>query len=135
MQWNDGRLLLPGGAALEVTARGPRAAVRWEHGALELFAMPGAPSGEDDTLELAVKHPLAEATQVWVPHLTPDPGNVAGDWVFRCPVVVVADATVALALVVDVDDVHAAAGWRAWLDYDHPRSTLTLGAGAYRHEG
>ncbi|HWL84855.1 MAG TPA: hypothetical protein VNO21_03590, partial [Polyangiaceae bacterium] len=35
----------------------------------------------------------------------------------------------------DLDDVGNAAGFRVWLDYDHPRSTLTMAAGAYREEG
>jgi hypothetical protein len=144
MQWNDGRLLLPNGAALRVAVRGPRAAVQWRDGALELYAgRADAATGAigavdatgDDTLELVVEHPLERPAHVWVPHLTPEPGNVAGDWVFRCPAVIVADRELALALVVDVDDVKRAEGWKAWLDYDHPGSAVTLGAGAYRHDG
>lgn len=136
MQWKDGRLRLPNGAVLDVTTRGARARVRWEAGALELHAGgEDEAASDDDTIELVVRHPVERATCVWVPHLTPVPGNVAGDWVFRCPAMLVADGTMALAFVVDVDDVKRAAGWRAWLDYDHPGSTLTLGAGAYRHEG
>jgi hypothetical protein len=40
-----------------------------------------------------------------------------------------------VALVPDLDDVGRAAGWRAWMDYDHPRSTVILAAGAYRTTG
>ena len=83
--------------------------------------------------ELVVRHPIASATQIWVPHLTPGPENVIGDWVFRSPAVIVADDAMALAFVVDVDDVAAASP--LWLDYDHPRRTLTLSAGGYRPEG
>jgi len=82
-----------------------------------------------------VRHAIQNPAHVWVPHLTPEPGNVIGDWVFRSPAVLVANREIAIALIVDVDDVRRAAGFRAWLDYDHPRSTVVLGAGAYRQEG
>jgi hypothetical protein len=119
MQWKEGRLLLPNGAALVVTG-----SAGWQDGALEL-------RGD----ELVIEHPLRDPSHVWVPHLTPEPENVIGDWVFRSPAIVLADRSIALAFVVDVDDVGAMKGSRAWLDYDHPRSTLTLGAGAYRQDG
>jgi hypothetical protein len=137
MEWNDGRLALPNGTALEVTARGPGAEVHWRDGALELRrGVRPAPRGTgDDTIELAIAHAMKSPTHLWVPHLTPTSRNVAGDWVFRCPATILADAEVAVVLVVDVDDVRAASGWRAWLDYDHPLSTVTLGAGAYRNDG
>jgi hypothetical protein len=142
LRWDDGRLWLPNGAALEVTARGAHAGVRWAGGALELHAAPPPAGGDaraasdrDDTIELAVHHPVRSLRQVWVPHLAPEPGNVMGDAVFRSPAILLADATIAIALVADVDDVRRAAGWRAWLDYDHPRSMVTLAAGAYREDG
>jgi hypothetical protein len=140
LRWEEGRLVLPTGAALDVTTRGVHAGVRWACDALELHTVPNSPSAaaaphDDDTIELVVRHPLAHLEQVWVPHLTPEPRNVVGDAVFRSPAVLLVDATVAIALVVDVDDVLAAHGWRAWLDYDHPRSTISLAAGAYRDEG
>lgn len=90
---------------------------------------------KDGTIELAVQHSIREPVHVWVPHLTPEPGNVAGDLVFRSPAVIVADRQTALAYVPDVDDVAAAHGWRAWLDYDASSSTITLAAGAYAPTG
>ena len=135
MQWKDGRLLLPNGAVLHVTTRGAGAGVRWKDGALELRRGRAEQATEDATIELVVAHPIQNALHVWVPHLTPEPGNVIGDWVFRSPAILVADRELAIAFVVDVDDVSASARWRAWLDYDHPRATVTLGAGAYRQDG
>jgi hypothetical protein len=142
LRWEEGRVVLPGGATLDVTTRGADAGVRWSEEALELHTLSaGGPSGAapgataDGTIELVVRHSLALPDHAWVPHLTPEPGNVIGDAVFRSPAVVLADASIALALIVDLDDVRAASGWRAWLDCDHPRSTITLAAGAYREEG
>jgi hypothetical protein len=136
LTWDGARVVLANGAAIEVSLGGPGAAVRWGDGALELTKASGDAQGEADaTLSLSVRHPLRSAAHVWVPHLTPAPGQVAGDAVFRSPAVVVADSTLALAFVADVDDVARAAGWRAWLDYDHPRSTVTIAAGAYEATG
>lgn len=83
------------------------------------------------------KHPIENATQVWVPHLTPADGNVVGDWVFRSPAIIVADRARALAYVPDLDDVAKAraAGEQVWLDYDHPARKLALATGSYRHDG
>lgn len=134
LRWQDGRLLLPTGAALEVTARGPGASVRWTGEALELHAGASSAAADDDTVALTVVHSM-RAEQIWIPHLSPEAGNVIGDAVFRSPAVLLADATLTLALVPDLDDVRDASGWRAWLDYDHPRSTVTLAAGAYRLDG
>jgi hypothetical protein len=89
----------------------------------------------DGSVELVTRHPIREPVHVWVPHLTPEPGNVTGDLVFRSPAVIVADQQTALAYIPDLDDVAAARGWRAWLDYDAPRSTITLAAGAYAPTG
>jgi len=125
MQWDGQKLLLPFGAALHASARNGE--VAFADGALVLTA-PGA-------AELVVRHPIERASHVFVPHLTPEPGYVAGDQVFRSPAVVLADASMAVAFVVDVEDVARASGFRVWLDYDHPRATLTLAAGAYRPEG
>jgi hypothetical protein len=125
MQWNGRDLLLPGGAVLAVSARGGE--VAWADGAFRLTAPAAA--------ELVVRHPIDRPAHVFVPHLTPGAENVIGDWVFRSPAIVVADGSLALALIADVDDVAGANGYRAWLDYDHPGKTVTLGAGAYRHEG
>jgi hypothetical protein len=105
----------------------------------ETLALRGvlAPTSPDPTLELRVRHDLGELVHVWVPHLTPSPGNVAGDAVFRAPTVILANEAIALAFVPDLDDVAAAhgTGWRAWLDYDHPAGVVTLAAGDYRPEG
>ncbi len=84
--------------------------------------------------EIVVRHEVKNATSVFVPHLTPSAENVMGDWIFRCPAIVVANGSVAKAFVVDVDDL-AAAKHPTWLDYDHARREITLAAGAYRHEG
>jgi len=139
LRWRDGRLWLPNGAAIEVTVRGPGAGVRWVDGALELHsssnARPGDGQDGDDTIELSVRHPIVSPREVWVPHLAPAPGNVMGDAVFRSPAILVADEAVALAFIPDLDDVRNATGWRAWLDYDHPRSLVTLAAGAYHEDG
>jgi hypothetical protein len=142
LRWKDGRLWLPNGAALDVTVRGARADVHWAESALELHSVASSRPVEvvqgddrDDTIELSVRHPLLSPQQVWVPHLTPEPGNVVGDSVFRSPAILIADEAIALAFIPDLDDVRDATGWRAWLDYDHPRSTVTLAAGAYHEEG
>jgi hypothetical protein len=83
---------------------------------------------------LDVHHDVENATNVFVPHLTPSAENVMGDWIFRCPAIVVGNGVLAKAFVVDIDDL-AAAKHPTWLDYDHPRREITLAAGAYRHEG
>jgi hypothetical protein len=138
LRWDGERIVLANGAALEVSLGGAGAAVRWTEGALELTGAPrraGAKADADATLSLSVRHSLQSPTHVWVPHLTPEPGHVAGDAVFRSPAVVVADTLHALAFIPDVHDVSCAAGWRAWLDYDHPKSTVTIAAGAYEPTG
>ena len=134
----EGRLRLPNGAAVEVTVRGTGARVRWAEGALELRReAPDGPSsaaaneGADATISLELRHFLTNPDQVWIPHLAPEAGNVIGDSVFRSPAIIVSDASIALAFVPDLDDVARAAGWRAWLDYEAPRSAITLAAGAY----
>jgi len=128
---NDG-FVLPNGGKLAVASN---AGVRRHNAAIELFG--DAPATGDATLSLVVQHPLARPAHVWIPHLAPDDRHVIGDWVFRSPAIVLADDDLAIALVVDVDDVAllAGTGLRAWLDYDHPRSTITLAAGNYRHQG
>jgi hypothetical protein len=119
---------------MHVTTRGARAGFRSKDGVLELYRLPGS-AAADDTLELVVRHEVERPSHVWVPHLTPKAGYVMGDWVFRSPAVVVANEKVTMAFIVDIDDVKAARRWRAWLDYDHTRSMITLGAGAYRVDG
>jgi hypothetical protein len=150
LRWKDGRLGLPNGAALYVSVRGVRGRVRWSEGALELHrASPlddslelggrslDAADGDDtdNTIELAVLHPISSPEHIWIPHLTPEPNNVIGDSVFRSPAIVLSDGELALAFIPDLDDVSRAVGWRAWLDYDHPNRTVTLGAGSYSEVG
>jgi len=84
--------------------------------------------------KLNVHHDVENATNVFVPHLTPSAENVMGDLVFRCPAIVVGNGAIAKAFVVDVDDL-AAAKHPTWLDYDHPKREITLAAGRYEHEG
>lgn len=91
--------------------------------------------GADATLTLAITPPVGSPDQLWLPHLTPAAGYVIGDAVFRAPAIVLADGARAIAYVPDLDDVRDAQGFRAWLDYDHPRRLLTFAAGAYRVEG
>jgi hypothetical protein len=138
LTWDGTRIVLANGAALEVSLGGAGAAVRWTEGALELTGASSgavAEDGGDATLSLSVRHPLQSPSHVWVPHLTPEAGHVVGDAVFRSPAVVLSDALLALAFIPDVHDVSCAAGWRAWLDYDHPQSTVTMAAGAYEPTG
>lgn len=90
---------------------------------------------KDGTVELAVRHPIRDPVHVWVPHLAPAAANVMGDLVFRSPAVIVAGREAARAYIPDLDDIAAARGWRAWLDYDAPSSTITLAAGAYTPTG
>ncbi|WP_394830364.1 hypothetical protein LVJ94_28035 [Pendulispora rubella] len=124
------RFELPDGRALDVVS--PCGQVSFANGAFELFGVFGA---EDGAIELAIEHPIVNPRHVWVPHLAPAEGYVMGDAIFRSPAIVLADGALALAFVPDLDDVAGAAGYRVWLDYEHPRRTVTMAAGAYREEG
>jgi hypothetical protein len=133
---SGGRLVLADakdGAELAVRAfGGAGATVAFADGALELG---GRLVGADDaTLALELRASFDPAV-VWIPHLAPAPENVIGDAVFRAPAVLLADHERAVALIPDLDDVAAAKGFRAWLDYDHPARTFTLAAGSYRIDG
>lgn len=110
--------------------------VRWDEGAITLHGRLPA-GGEGEGVRLPVRHQVHNARHVWVPHLAPEPGFVIGDHAFRSPAVVLADESIAVALIPDLDDAGAAfrAGWRACLDYDHRLRTVTLIAGNYRVEG
>ncbi len=92
-------------------------------------------SGESEGASLVIDHDMGALRHLYVPHLTPEAGQVAGDFVFRSPAVLFADAKRVLAFVVDVGDVDALDGARAWLDYEHPKRRLTIGVGAYAVEG
>ena len=80
---------------------------------------------------------VGQSRTVWVPHISPEPKNVIGDWVFRSPAIILADGRRATAYVPDLDDVARvrAGGGKTWMDYDHRARTITLATGEYRHEG
>jgi hypothetical protein len=118
--------------ALRAQAKGGR--VRFASGAFELTGeLPS--NGWCDGVELAIEHPIRRPRHLFVPHLSPEDGQVAGDVVFRAPAFVIADERVALAFVVDLDDVRDARGVRLYLDYDHRARRLVFGAGDYAQEG
>ncbi len=118
----------------EAATSAPAPRLRFTRGAIEMrarFPDRGTTSGA----VLSIEHALRDARHVFVPHLTPEDGTVAGDAVFRAPAVVIANASAAVAFVVDVDDVTELEGVRAWLDYDHRAGRVTVGVGAYEREG
>lgn len=109
-------------------------AVAWEEDALVLAdTLPS--SGQVLGSLASFRHGLGATRELWIPHLTPGDGYVIADHSFRSPAFVAADRERALVLIPDLDDVRAAheAGWAVWMDYDHPASTVTFAAGAYRH--
>lgn len=111
--------------SFQPTSTGP------SRGAFELRAARGALEPE-----LRVTHPIARATTVFVPHLTPEPGFVMADSVLRAPAFVVADGARVLAFVIDPDDLaRLPSGTRVWADYDHPARVVTLTAGAHEISG
>ncbi len=135
---NDGKLVLPDGTPLEVTLRGAGGTTAWVDGAIELrgtFPAGDTNDTSDATIAVEIRHPITAPEHVWIPHLTPEPGNVIADAVFRSPAIVIADATIAIAFIPDLDDIARADGWRAWLDYDHAKQTITLAAGDHRPDG
>lgn len=135
----------PRSLGLITTAHGPGSHVSWiADDTIELRTDGSDASAGDTTCELRLQHALDskpsdehELTHLWLPHLTPEEGHVMADAILRSPAIVLADGRLALVLLVDLDDVKDAlrAGWRVWLDYDHPRKTITLALGAYREEG
>ncbi len=127
-----GSLVLATGNRLVVTATDGK--VRFADGALHLRGQLPQ-SGESNGITIRLEHDLRKTSHVWLPHLSPEPGQVIGDFVFRSPAIIVADRRVALALVPDVDDIERAHGYRALLDYDHPQRAITFGAGGYHMEG
>src|SRR5262249_46811663 len=114
-----GELVLSAGGALVVKVKAQGGEVGFSDGALELGGVfPG--EGESDGIALAIEHAFSAPEHLWIPHLTPEDGNVMGDFVFRSPAVILADSALSLALIPDLDDIRAAEGFRVWLDYDHP---------------
>lgn len=107
--------------------------LRYAKGAIELSGV----LADEETwgAALTIVHPLRSLEHLWIPHLTPEDGNVAGDFVFRSPVIVLGGRKLAIAFVLDLDDVARADGFRFWLDYDHPARKLMVCAGAYEKEG
>src|SRR5262245_18708180 len=131
-------LVVPDGSLLR--ALGPRLGqVKWleAESALELFSDAHAHHNEDEdhTVELHVRHSIADLSNLWIPHLTPASNNVIGDAVFRSPAILLSSQTIAIAFIPNLDDVRAIreddgiTGARAWLDYNHPQSTITLAIG------
>lgn len=92
------------------------------------------PEGRGLGAQTVLTHNIRDARRLWIPHLCPEPGYVAGDHAFRSPALLFADDRQVLVLVLDIDDLDALqkAGLRAWLDYDHARCAITLAAGDYR---
>ncbi|MFO0552980.1 MAG: hypothetical protein U0271_31625 [Polyangiaceae bacterium] len=142
-QWKEqtpssGVLTITPGAELAVKAE--RGSVRFRDGALELEASLGV--GETDGDQLTLIHSLDE-TPCFVPHLTPEPGDVASDFVFRAPAIVLKNSACVVALVPDLDDVAAlhrenAASQgelHAFLDLDAPNKRLAYGVGGVRVKG
>ncbi|MFN3648450.1 MAG: hypothetical protein ACK47B_02625 [Armatimonadota bacterium] len=84
-----------------------------------------------------LRHGFEAPEQLWVPHVTPEPGFVIADHSLRSPALVFADRRAALVVVPDVDDLRRLqeAGLRTWLDYDHPTRTITAAVGQYRVGG
>lgn len=107
----------------------------WEDGAFVLRREASSDTAADATCALTLHHSFDDV--LFVPYLTPEPGQVIGDAVFRAPAIVLASGERVVVLVADVDDVARAHehGYRAWLDVDHPRKTVTYGAGAFDVEG
>ncbi len=87
--------------------------------------------------QVRMTYPITEPRHLWIPHLTPADDFVIGDHAFRSPAFIVADDRMALAVIPDLDDIAQGykAGWRPWLDYDHPERAITFAAGNYSTYG
>lgn len=136
------KMVLPNKAALDISAKGFGAELRMQDQAVVLWveerdedAPPLKGRPKDDTVRLVIEHPLENAKHVFVPQLCPEPGDVMGDRIFRAPAIVVSNDEVAIAIIVDVDDLYMPISYRTWLDYDHPARTITFGVGQYREKG
>lgn len=77
-----------------------------------------------------------ELQHISLPHLSPEDGFVIGDHSFRSPAFVFASELMALVVIPDIEDISRAhdQGLRVWMDYDHPRRTLTTTVGNYAVE-
>lgn len=129
---SGGRLLLPGDAVLDVRCNG--GSVSFVQGAIVLdVELPSTGSGTGPSL--TIDHRAGHLRHLYVPHLTPEEGLVAGAFVFRSPAIVLGDGRRAVALIPDLDDVARTTDLMAWLDYDHPRRRIGFGAGAYDPTG
>lgn len=130
---------LPNGASILVSVDGYGAELRSDGDAIVLWAEAGEEDEvspvEDNTITLSIVHPFANPTHLWIPQLTPEPGDVMGDSIFRAPAIVLAGPDLALAVIVDIDDLYWPVSFRTWLDYDHPNRTITFGAGDYEEKG
>lgn len=98
-------------------------------------------SGEGMGAKVTINHRLNDLKHVWIPHLTPYPGYVIGDHAFRSPAIVLANEYAAGALVPDLDDLAVmqrsglrdeSKGVRVWMDYEHPKSTISIAVGNYQ---
>lgn len=106
---------------------------RWQKDTLTLETrLPASGQGMGAIAQLT--HGITGARHVWIPHVSPYEDTVIGDHSFRSPTILLADDKRALALIPDLDDVRDAQrhGWRVWIDYDHPKRTLRVAAGAYQ---
>lgn len=91
-------------------------------------------SGRGRGLEWTVVHNIDQPRHVWIPHVSPFEDTVIGDHSLRSPAILVSSDTQIFALLIDVDDIDAAQrnGWNIWLDYDHPKKTVKVAAGAFK---
>ncbi len=63
----------------------------------------------------------------WAPHLTPAPGNIIAQHVFRAPTLIVSDAQQMLVVIPDPDLINKKPSVRWYMDMDAPNNMLTLG--------
>ncbi|MBK8979246.1 MAG: hypothetical protein IPM29_25395 [Planctomycetes bacterium] len=128
----DGVGLVATFAIPSIGAVGPRVAV--DHEPLDWVRVGvvwdlGQPVAID---ELAIPLNLALVPDFhWVQHLSPVPGSIAAQQVWRSPAVIAAQGARQLAIVPDLDFVGRAPGGPWFLDYDAPARRITLGMSDY----